>query len=152
MNADTRMAVSAHLLALLSFANEEKQYPSEIMARSVNTNPVVVRRLIGVLKKAGLVAVGRGRSGTFLARPAAEITLLDVYRAIVPGDKRAPFPLHKEPSMRCFVGKNIHDALEMPLAKVRRAMEDGLAATTIADVAAFIRAREETEQAVEEAS
>jgi hypothetical protein len=49
--------------------------------------------------------------------------------------------LHQSPNSKCFVGKNIHDALEMPFAKVNQAMRDSLATTTIADIAAFIQTR-----------
>lgn len=146
MNTDTRMAVSAHILAVLTFSTPERRFPSEVLARSVNTNPVVVRRLMGVLKKAGLITVRRGKGGPVLALPPEKITLLDVYKAILPADKRCPFQVHRAPSPRCFAGKNIHDALEMPFAKARNALEGSLATTTIADIAAFIRVRVESEQ------
>lgn len=68
MNNDTRLAVAIHILALLSFAGSEYR-SSDLLARSVNTNPVVVRRLTGRLKKAGIVDVRRGQGGTALARP-----------------------------------------------------------------------------------
>ncbi|SBW04848.1 Transcriptional regulator [uncultured delta proteobacterium] len=145
MNTDTRLAVSAHILALLSFAPPGKVYTSAVAARSVNTNPVVVRRLMGKLKQSGLITVFRGKGGAALSRPAETITLLDVFNAIVPPGKRCPFELHQNPSPRCFIGKNIHDALEMPLAKARSALQESLATTTIADIAAFIRARRENE-------
>ena len=144
MNTDTRMAVSAHILALLSFAPPGEVFTSALAARSVNTNPVVVRRLIGLLKAAGLVVVRRGKGGAALARPAGDITLLDVFNAVTPPDKRCPFELHQNPSSRCSVGKHIQDALEMPLAKARGALQQSLATTTIADIAAFIKARLET--------
>ncbi|MCC8195036.1 MAG: Rrf2 family transcriptional regulator [Deltaproteobacteria bacterium] len=147
MNTDTRLAVGAHILALLSFAPPGGVYTSALVARSVNTNPVVVRRLLGTLKGAGLVTVHRGRGGAALSRPAETITLLDVFNAIFPPAKRCPFELHRDPSSRCFVGKCIHDALEMPLAKVRNALQESLSTTTIADIAAFIRARRENDAA-----
>ena len=139
------MAVSAHILALLSFAPSGRVYTSALVGRSVNTNPVVVRRLMGTLKKAGLITIVRGKGGAALSRPAEDITLLDVFNAIVPAAKRCPFELHQNPSSRCFVGKNIHDALEMPLAKARNALQESLATTTIADIAAFIKVRRENE-------
>lgn len=141
MNNDTRLAVAVHILALLSFAGKEYR-SSDLLARSVNTNPVVVRRLTSQLKKAGLVDVRRGLGGTALNRRPEEITLLDVYKAVVPNPKATPFYLHQNPCCNCYIGRNIHDALEAPFAKVNKAMQEGLASTTIGDIAAFIAKRE----------
>ncbi len=140
MNNDTRLSVAIHILALLSFSGDEPQ-TSELLARSVNTNPVVVRRLLSKLKKAGLIDVQRGAGGSTLHREPESITLLDVHKAVVPNPKAAPFYLHQNPSCICFIGKNIHDALEAPFAKVNKAMQESLASTTIAEVAAFISTR-----------
>lgn len=145
MNNDTRLAVAAHILALLSFAGREYT-SSDLLARSVNTNAVVVRRLTGRLKKAGLVDIRRGVGGTTLNRKPEDITLLDVYKAVVPNAKAAPFYLHQNPCCDCYIGRNIHDALRAPFAKVQEAMREGLAKTTIAEIAAFIRKREGKEE------
>jgi len=144
MNNDTRLAVASHILALLSFAGREYT-PSELLARSVNTNAVVVRRLTGQLKKAGLVTVRRGVGGVALNYAPEDITLLDVYQAVVPKPTACPFYLHQNPSGRCYIGRNIHDALEAPFAKVNEAVRDSLARTTIAEIAEFIRKRERKE-------
>ncbi|MDR1046122.1 MAG: Rrf2 family transcriptional regulator [Candidatus Adiutrix sp.] len=140
MNNDTRLAVAAHILALLSLAGEG-YIKSELLARSVNTNAVVIRRLMSRLKKAGLVEVRSGVGGTTLLVPPGKITLLTVYQAVVPKPSACPFYLHQNPNSKCFVGRNIHGALEMPFAKVNQAMRDSLASTTIADIAAFIQTR-----------
>ncbi len=140
MNNDTRLAVSAHVLALLALVRGD-YLTSEFLARSVNTNAVVIRRLISQMKKAGLVEVRPGLGGATLGRSPEEISLLDVYTAVVPKPKACPFYLHQTPNPKCFVGENIHAALEMPFAKVNQAMKDSLATTTIADIAAFIKTR-----------
>ena len=144
MNNDTRLAVAAHILALLSFAGTEYR-SSDLLARSVNTNAVVVRRLTGQLKKAGLVEIRRGVGGTALNRKPEDITLLDVYKAVIPHPKATPFYLHQNPCCDCYIGRNIHDALEEPFARVNAAMQQSLAKTTIADLADFIRKRESKE-------
>lgn len=140
MNNDTRLAVAIHILAVLSLAGDE-QRTSEVIARSVNTNAVVVRRLLSLLKKAGLIDVQRGAGGSTLNHRPENISLLDVYRAVVPQPKAKPFYVHQNPSCNCFIGKNIHEALEAPFAKVNKAMEDSLSTTTIAEVASFIKKR-----------
>lgn len=143
MNNDTRLAVGAHILVALSFTKDEYQ-TSELLARSVNTNAVVIRRLLGQLKKAGLVDVRLGVGGAMLSLAPEKITLLDVYKAVVPKPTACPFYLHQNPSAKCVIGKNIHDSLEIPFAKVNQAMRDSLATTTIADIARFIQTRRAT--------
>lgn len=140
MNNDTRLAVATHILALLSFVGADYK-SSDLLARSVNTNPVVVRRLISQLKKAGLVEVRRNMGGSTLSRRPEDITLLDVYKAVIPKPTACPFHLHQEPNCQCYIGRNIHDALAGPFAKVNHAIQESLATTTVADIAAFIRER-----------
>lgn len=138
MNNDTRLAVAIHILALMSFAGNEYK-TSDLLARSVNTNAVVIRRLLGQLKTAGLVDVRRGVGGTTLTKKPEKITLLDVYKAVVPKSSACPFYLHQNPNGQCFIGRNIHQALHDPFAKVNKAMQDSLATTTIADIATSIK-------------
>jgi DNA-binding IscR family transcriptional regulator len=140
MNNDTRLSAAIHILAALSLSGTDPQ-TSESLARSVKTNPVVVRRLLSRLKKSGLIDVQRGAGGSTLHRNPDNITLLDVHKAVVPNPKAAPFYLHQNPSSICYIGKNIHDALEAPFAKVNKAMQESLASTTLAEVAAFIKKR-----------
>ena len=83
---NSRFAVATHILTLLySMGNDP--LTSEFIAGSVNTNPVVIRRLLSVLNKAGLTTgrLGAG-GGATLARPATAITLLDVHRAVGAGE------------------------------------------------------------------
>ena len=75
--------MAAHALAVL--AQSRAGYPSVYVAASVNTHAVFLRRILGDLVAAGLVAVREGRAGGYrLARPPERITLADVYRAVEP--------------------------------------------------------------------
>ena len=150
MNNDTRLAVGSHILALLSLVDGE-YITSELLARSVSTNAVVIRRLMSQLKKAGLVEVRPGVGGATLLLPPEAITLLDVYQAVIPKSSACPFYLHRHPNNKCFVGKNIHDALELPFGKVHQAIRDSLTTTTIADIAAFIKTRQDADKPMDTA-
>ncbi len=81
MAGSSRFAVAVHALSLL--AHHGRALDSPFIAGSVNTNPTVVRRVLGKLARAGLVSTQEGAGGdTTLARAAARITLADVYRAV----------------------------------------------------------------------
>jgi hypothetical protein len=75
---------------------------SDQVAASVNTNPVVIRRSLGDLRRAGLVDVRHGAgAGWSLARAPQEITLLDVYDAV---EQEPLFGMHHtEPNLECLV-------------------------------------------------
>jgi Rrf2 family protein len=129
----SRVAVAVHVLAYMAWKRSEA-VTSERIAASVNTNPVVVRRIVGALRNAGMVTVQPGvGGGATLARAPEEITLLDVYRAVEDGEEL--FSLHpSEPSRSCNVGGNIRDVLRPIFCTAHRAMESVLAGVTIADV------------------
>lgn len=134
---NTRFAVAVHILTLLEQQRGEP-VTSEYIAGSVNTNPSLVRRLVGMLTKAGLTTSQLGSGGgTLLARPAAKITLLDVYKAVDEGEL---FAMHRErPNPACPIGRNIQAALENHFATASMALEDELRQVTIADVLADVR-------------
>ena len=129
----SRMAVAVHVLAFLAWRRSEPQ-TSERVAGSVNTHPVVVRRLIGALRKAGLVTVQPGvGGGAQLARDPARITLLDVYRAVE--DHEALFAMHASPpSAHCDIGGNIRGVLGPVFARAHAAMQEELDGVSVADV------------------
>lgn len=141
MQTSSRFAVAVHILALMAGAGDEP-VKSDQMAGSVNTNPVVIRRILCALAHAGLVASQTGAAGgSRLARKPDRISLLDVYRAVEEG---GVFALHRQsPSRRCFVGGNIETVLKNVLGEVNLAVERALAKTTIAEVLQSVREREQ---------
>jgi Rrf2 family protein len=134
---NSRFAVAVHILTLLE-QQQGEPVTSEYIAGSVNTNPSLVRRLGGMLAKAGLTTSQLGSGGgTLLAKPASRITLRDVYRAVDEGEL---FAMHRErPNPACPVGRNIQAALEGHIDSAAAALEDELGRVTIADVLADVR-------------
>lgn len=139
MSISSRSAVGVHVLALLAQAGDEP-LSSEVMAGSVNTNAVVIRRELGLLRQAGLVRSQEGSGGGWrLARNPKRITLLDVYRAV---EKEALFSLHnQQPNPACLVGRNIQGALDDVFGDAEAAMERRLEKTTIYDVLGAVQKR-----------
>jgi Rrf2 family protein len=133
----SRMAVAVHVLAYLAWRRDEP-ITSERMASSVNTNPVVVRRIMGSLRNAGLVSVQPGvGGGAQLAREPQDITLLEVYRAVE--EKEELFAMHSEPCRHCDIGGHIREVLHGVFCNAHQAMQGVLAQVTIADVFRDVR-------------
>ena len=122
MKISSRFTVAIHVLSLISL-NQNIVSTSEWIAESVNTNPVVIRRVLGKLKKAGLVDIRRGLGGATLVRSLEDITLLDVYRAVEVVEDGELFQMHENPNPNCPVGANIQDVLELILVQAQDAME-----------------------------
>src|SRR5436190_15480678 len=97
MSTSSRFAVAVHILTLMAWSDDEP-LKSDQVAESVNTNPVVIRRMLLELSEANLVNSQTGATGgSRLSRKPEEITLQDVYHAVeCPG----VFSLHKQPASR----------------------------------------------------
>lgn len=130
MNISTRFAVAIHILTLID-CNKEGKSTSEWIAASVNTNPVVIRRLTGMLHKAGLVDVRPGVAGAKLTRSAADITLLQIYKAVNAVEEDSLFSVHEHPNPACAVGKNIAGAIIPVFSGAQKAMENVLQGVTL---------------------
>jgi Rrf2 family protein len=132
MSGNSRFAVSVHILAYLTY-QQGRAVPSAEIAGSVDTNPVVIRRLLSALVKSRLVTAQKGAAGGFaLASAPANISLLDVYRAVEP--KPSHGMNHFAPNHRCPVGAKIEAILESVFFKAQSGMEAELARTTLADL------------------
>ena len=130
--------MAVHVLTVLAFKQDEP-VTSDLLASSVNTNPVVIRRLLLLLQEAGLVETRKGAGlGSRLKRPANRISLGEIYRA-VEAEALFPFPA-RDPNPACPVGRCIQTALENIFKDAEHAMEKELTKTTLADVLQSVRA------------
>jgi Rrf2 family protein len=129
MSTSSRFAVAVHVLTLMAWADEEP-LKSDHVAESVNTNPVVIRRMLCELAESKLVVSQTGSmGGSRLARQPEEITLLDIYQAV---ESRGVFSLHRHPpNPDCPVGVNIGTVLNDVLDEVDSAVESVLANITL---------------------
>lgn len=141
MRINTKFPMAIHILAVAAL-NVDDTMPStsELIAKSVGTNPVVVRRLSSQLKTAGLICARAGVAGLSLAKDAEEISLLDIYKAVREEDE-VIFDVHQNPSEKCWVGHNIQGALETPFAEAQRALENALESYRLSDITIEIQRR-----------
>jgi DNA-binding IscR family transcriptional regulator len=133
MSISSRFAVGIHILSLIEF-NKDGISSSEFLAESVNTNPALIRKIIGMLKKAGLVEVHPGIAGTKLAKNLSDITLFDVYKAVNVVQDNELFSVHENPNPKCIVGRNIQNTIVPILSTAQLALEKVLGNVTIEDI------------------
>ncbi len=139
MARNCRFAVAVHIATILAL-HRESPATSDWIAGSVNTNPVVVRRILSALAKAGLVTSQRGISGgSALAKEPRNISLLDLYRAV--DEQEAQALHHQPPNPHCPVGAHILPVLTDILAQAEAAKERELARVTVGEVLAAIQGR-----------
>ena len=77
MKRSSRLSLALHALVHLHKQPDEA-ITSTTLAQCLMTNPVVVRRVLGELREAGLVISTKGHDGGWrLLRPAGEIRSMD---------------------------------------------------------------------------
>jgi len=133
MRYDSRLPRVLHVL--LHLEQMDKPATSVILAQMLQTNSSMVRRTMGGLREAGYVTSTRGHGGGWtLARPLADITLLDLYEAL---DSPELFALGEARDMpACLMERAANDAISSALEAARVIFLDRLAKTTVADLAA----------------
>lgn len=133
MLSSSRFVVAVHALSVLARHSGRGPVCSSLIAESVHTNPVVIRRLMSELEKSDLVKSTAGRTGGFeLARPAPSISLADVYSAV---EDETVFRMHKiDPDNECPVAKQLYQVLSPPLRAAEKALTQSLGGTSLHDV------------------
>src|SRR5688572_11082310 len=137
MRTSCRFAVAVHVLAVLAY-KEGDRVTSALLASSVNTNPVTVRRLLLALQRAKLVDTCKGAgSGSRLSRSPGRINLADIYRAV---EDCTPFATPSgKPNRACPVGRRMRETLGAVFTSAQAALERDLQKTTLAAVIASVK-------------
>lgn len=134
MQISSRFTIAVHVLICIETFKNDYKVTSDFLASSVNVNPVVIRRLLQQLKKAGIITVRRGSGGADIEKPLNTITLLDVYNAVECVGGGELFHFHENPNQQCPVGKNIHIILDERLDEIQKAMEKEMQSVSIQDM------------------
>jgi Rrf2 family protein len=114
MNKDTRLSDVLHVL--LHLGQVKEPVTSEILAKSMSTNPAVFRRTMAGLRKAGYVQSGKGHGGGWqLARPLRQISLLAVYEAL--GRPNLFAIGNRSDHSDCLVERNVNAAMADTMAR-----------------------------------
>lgn len=134
MQITSRFTVALHIFTCVEVFKDEYKVTSDFLAGSINTNPVIIRKIVTQLKNAGLIEVARGTGGITVTKPLNEITFYDVYEAIEPVENGDLFHFHENPNPECPVGRNIHALLDQKLQAIQSAMEDEMKRYSIEDL------------------
>ncbi|MBD8641594.1 Rrf2 family transcriptional regulator [Sphingomonas sp. CFBP 13733] len=138
MRRDTKLSGVLHVL--LHMAEVDAPVTSDTMAKAMQTNPVVVRRIMAGLRDAGFVRSEKGHGGGWtIAGDLASITLRDVYVALgSPGlfamGNRAEAP-------GCLVEQAVNAALDSAFQDAETLLLDRFGAVTLAELSADFHAR-----------
>lgn len=131
MRVANRFSIAIHILSLIG-RDESSPCSSEWMAGSIGVNAVVVRRVTGLLRNAGLLSTQQGAAGATITRAFEQITMLDVLKAVEPDHDI--FSVHPNPNPKCPVGAQIQTVLESVYERAQSKMEQELASTTLRDI------------------
>lgn len=109
MKRDSRLSGVLHVL--LHLAEAERPIPSEMLAKAMDTNPVVLRRILSGLRDRGMVTSEKGHGGGWaIACDMTAVTLRDVYEAVGEPTLFAMGNRTREPS--CLVEQAVNAALD----------------------------------------
>ena len=137
MKTSCRFAMAVHVLTVLAYKDGDR-VTSSLLASSVNTNPVVVRRLLLALQDAKLVETRKGVGfGSRLSRSPARINLAQIFRAVEDAESFVLPP--KKPNQACPVGHCIQAAIGKVFISAREALERDLEKTTLADLVGTVK-------------
>jgi len=121
MRIASRFTIAIHTMLVIACFSDVRKVTSKFIAESTNSNPVVIRRILGQLRDAGLIAVKLGVGGAAIIKPLSEITLCDIFDAVEAVNEKF-FTFHANPNCMCPVGENIHVILDGHLSEIEQAM------------------------------
>ena len=129
---DTKFSVALHILTMISESKETLS--SQALATSVGTNASYIRKVIALLKNAGLIQSQQGKTGYQLSKSPKDITLLNIYFATQEVNHISLFPVHQNSNPDCPVGKHIQGAVSPLFTSAEAQLEKELAQQTLENV------------------
>ena len=138
MKRDSRLSGVLHVL--LHMAERNGPMTSETLARAMDTNPVVIRRIMAGLRDQGYVRSEKGHGGGWtLARDLSEVTLRDIYTAIGSPSLLAIGTRTESPG--CLVEQEVNAALGEAFRDAEAMLLSRLGEVTLASLSKALRGR-----------
>lgn len=138
---NSEFTIAVHSLVLLSHLPGQMATSGEIAA-NVCTHAARIRKIMGMLRKAGYVKTKEGFGGGFLLNcdPDA-VTLADIYRVTSAGSLK-PYWCTGDKSQSCPFSSNMQDVMNRLFCDAEKHMEQYLAGRTLGDVLHEVRFEE----------
>ena len=131
MKHSVKFSDAIHILVYIEML-QGTDLSSEVIAKSVNANPVSVRRMMSRLKKAGLITSQSGKANPKLSREASAISFYDIYQAI--DEEQQIFRVDEKTAPACIVGGNIQGVLADKYNQLQRSVELEMQQINLADI------------------
>ncbi|MDY6279888.1 MAG: Rrf2 family transcriptional regulator [Roseburia faecis] len=128
---DTKFAVAVHILT--HAASSEEAVTSEYLANTINTNPSHIRKIMAMLKKAGLTDSINGRHGISLSRSAEKISFWDIFLAVEEDSEALKVSVYQKPGEEFIRCVKIRDELNSYLSGINEDVRAKLESTSLAD-------------------
>ncbi|MEM8872322.1 MAG: Rrf2 family transcriptional regulator [Pseudomonadota bacterium] len=131
MKRNSRLSLALHTLSHMAGDPTRVRTSSDI-AEHAGTNPVVVRRVLGRLREAGLLTSEKGHAGGWLlARDPGSITLADVYLAL---DESLIATGDIDHASTCTIEYALHRRVSGVMKEIEQSLIHRLGETTISEV------------------
>ena len=131
MKRNSRLSLALHTLSHMA-GHPDRVRTSADIAEHAGTNPVVVRRVLGRLREAGLLVSEKGHAGGWrLARTPEAITLADVYLAL---DERLVAPGTTDDAPACSVDHALQTRVAGVLVEIEQSLVQRRGETSISEV------------------
>lgn len=131
MKHSVKFSDAIHILVYIEML-QGTDLSSEVIAKSVNANPVSVRRIMSSLKKAGLITSQSGKANPQLSREPAAISFYDIYQAI--DEEQQIFRVDEKTAPACIVGGNIQGVLAEKYDQLQRSVELEMQQINLGDI------------------
>lgn len=129
MKYSLQFSDAIHILAYIEICKGTDALSSEMIARSVETNPANVRKIMSQLKKAGLILTQIGKPNPTLAKSPDKITLLEIYKSIEGNTNLIQIDPKTNPN--CIVGANIQEVLSEKYTELQKKVEEEMNEVTL---------------------
>lgn len=129
--ANTQLSDATHIMVYIAL-HDDKNLKSDRIASSLNTDATLVRRIMGKLKKHGLLVSTRGVARPTIAHDVRQITLKDIYLAVT--TKRNLLNVDTNTSDTCSVGTVIPKVMDHYYQEIQSSAEARMDKISLQDI------------------